>query len=313
MPLNVARYKAKQKETESGGDSGDIMRLKPGKNYVRIFKFRHTVTKRDFDLKLYRKGQNAPEIGSVVEELARPYEVHLISGTSPINCFLNKKDCEHCEEAKDLLREGSKQAGRQLRAQERNAMNVVDMNNSKEGMKRLDLSPQPYGGVLEQYFSKIEDGVEEDDIFGCNGRDFIIEYNKGSADVSKIYGVTIRDKERSDKLPEGLQAKTKDFYRAKYLDPQDAPPVDEDTTTKEDGDKCPWEDKPKEQPKSAEKLKDEPSRDRPESLIGCTIEFDDGGKSLMAKIREWDGSQWKALDENGEAWAFDRTEKFIIK
>jgi hypothetical protein len=337
MPLNRDRLRQRQRETESG-DSGNVKRIKDGKNFVRIFRYKHIVTERDFDLKLYRKNaKGAPKVGEEVEEIARLFYVHLIAGVSPINCMLKRSECEQCQEATSIGASGDAQGARRLRAQERNAINVVDMDNPKDGMKRIDLGPQAFNRLLEQYFDKVDDGIEDDELFGCKGRDFIINYNK-SADPDKKYTVSIRDKERSDELPEALSSKVLDMHKVRSLDPQDAPPVD-DKKYKTAEDQCNAEQDKQDLPFDKEtrdgitktgpdtegKINDAVKKldahsqsvsadESPKIEVGKTrIEFDDGeGNKIQALVESFDGKQYVCRDEKGEPWGIDQTEPYTV-
>jgi len=316
MALNLARYKAKHKEASETGTGGRSLRLKNGKNYLRIFKFQHKVVDRDFAMKLYNRGaEGAPAVGDVVEEISRPYFAHFMKGTAPQNCYLKTANCDHCQEANELKRSGDemdKRSGRQLGRSERNAMNVVDMNNLEAGIQRFDASRQPWAGILAQYISKAEDGAQDDDIFGCNGRDFVIDYDK-NADVSKIYTVTIRDKERCEKLDPKFEDKVVDLFRNHELDPVDAPPVGEEAPTpKQETARKPADPPPppkEEEPsKDDPKLKDLKDEKAPGDLTGKLVSFKNDGKDVQAMCESQSGTVLKVRADNGELWEVDVNE-----
>lgn len=314
MGLNLARLNEKR-QAPTPADNIEVMRLKPGKNYIRIFKFRHVVTERDFELKLYKKGTpTSPKAGDVVEEIARTYYTHLMSGQAPSMCFINRANCEYCQESKQLAKENEVRASKQLRAQERNAINVINMEDPKGGMKKLDASSSTYRGIIDQYLLKAEDKIGEDEIFGCKGRDFIIEYNKGSDDPGKTYIVSIRDKERSEVLDSNLQNKVIDFYNCNSLDPQDAPPRGEapkaDQTapsfTVEGGAKNEAPLPPKKGPVKVEPEK--PIDKTPKIKVGDTVSFNLEGKVVASVVKEINGSVFKVQTKDGQMWQLDNTE-----
>lgn len=336
MSLNHARYKAENKERENTTDSKNVMILKQGKNYIRVFKFKHTVTNRDFTLGLYKRGEiTSPKVGEVVEEIARPFRVHMMKGQKPIMCYLDKNKCDMCEAASDAMAENPKsESARMMRSSRRYALLVVNADKPEEGLKRMDLSDQPFSRLIEQYQSKMEDGVDEDSIFGPRGRDFIVNWNK-EADVDKRYMVTIRDKEICKTIePEG---KVWDLFDDSSLDPQDAPPKAGQPDRDEDGRELPWnaKDEPAPNPKEAlaqaekkneevrKKYEEPPQKPKkledkkpsgPETLVGKKVKFDNGEGIIVTAIVEQDkGSTFVARStSDGKAWELDKTEKFDV-
>ena len=327
MALNADRYRkdVESKGSGSGNSNDPTLKLQQriketGKTYWRIFKFNHKVTERDYTIGLYRKGdKTAPAINSVSEEISRRMQVHFRSGGgSPVSCFINRANCELCQEAKALRAEGNanKRAANMVDRQDRMILNVVNMNEPEKGMVRLDLSQMPYAGILTQYFSKLEDGATDEDIFGCNGRDFIIEYNKETSDINKKYIVTLRDKERCKQLPAELQSKVIDYYQITAMDPQDAPPVEQ----KEAHDKMPWEDEngnkketpekePVKTPAGKKPLEDKPTGPKK----GSKIFFMDGETRIEGTIDSLETTgKAVVIDGNGDKWGLDKTEYTLV-
>jgi len=247
VAINTKRYKKRQEE--SSGNNADIFKIMKGKNYVRIFTMNHKVTERDFETLAFDKDDDeAPKIGTKTDEISRKHRVHIFKGQAPKNCFADTSKCPYCTEAKEMRDEGDDQGARKVSAQTRDAINVVDMKKPKDGMKRLDASPQTLGGIISQVRALLEDEVEESSIFGCQGRDFIITYDKDAPIASK-YTVALRDSSKSDALDEDYNDKVVNFYLDGDLDPQDVEKLETEETEPEEA----------EPEGDTEGLKDEPA------------------------------------------------------
>lgn len=326
MALNIGRMKEKQSPQAGGGfDKESVFRFQPGKNHIRIFKFRHVVNDRDFSVKNYTRGSGfTPKVGEVVEEICRPYWVHLMKGTQPVNCFMSRNLCERCREAQEMDKTDPK-AAKMLRASKRFNMNVVNMDDIKGGMKILSASPMVYDGIMAEFLSKLEDGATEDEIFGANGRDFVVTYNKNSVSVNQTYVVSMRDKDKSIKLDNTLQYKVKDLMLDFNCDPQDAPPVPDEGLPIADQESPGFTQeaqeakKPaapatettkarleKQGPKKISNLKDTPKPG--EYKVGDTVSFTNEGASVSCTIESIDGSLYNVRDEQGQIWQLDKTE-----
>lgn len=211
MALNKRRLARSQQSTRGGG--GDFMRLKDGKNTVRIFSFPHTVTKNDFTRGIYKE-KDEIEVGDKFDEIEREVPRHFTED-GVVNC--PGANCRWCVEAAELLASPDKadqKAGKKLQASRHFYVNAVDVDNVEAGMQIGQFPSSVFNAIL----TYITDPEYGESILGCKGRDFIIDRDSNES-PQNMYKTRIRDKERCEELDEDLQSQVRDMFTMKVLEP----------------------------------------------------------------------------------------------
>lgn len=217
MAIDIERERRKQAEIKKRASFS--WKPEKGENIVRVFKFSHKVTKEDVKAGLFPKES------------------------------LDKKIEDWDREVLQVFRGEGKDKGKESY---KYALNMVDMSTTDE--KKIDvwLAPRSVREAIAAYLADEDYG---EDIFGCEGRDFKIIYDKNEA-PNKMYKTTIRDEKHCKELDEDLTEQVKDFYDAevyaKYNSSAETPtketPAEDDTEVEEE----PVVEKPKKKKAEAE-------------------------------------------------------------
>jgi hypothetical protein len=271
MALNKKRMERSKKQ--STNKQSDFSRLEEGRNYMRVFPFRHEVTESDIG-KFYKEGE--AEVGETYDEVERLVPVHF-TDDGLVNCVASKCHCPWCSEADELLNSPDgkdKKMGKQLSARKRYFVNAV--MNGNDSMSVVQLPSIVFNAVIN-YILDPEFGEE---ILGCNGRDFIIDRDK-SEQPSKMYDVRIRDHKRCDKLDESLADGVVDLFRMPVLEPGWSSNGDLNMIDDSDNEDKKSDDEPTGKDKSTGK--DKPSRNKAKKQKDeneFKDENEDGGEKL---------------------------------
>jgi len=193
MPLDMNKIKRSKEATARGG-GGNYFKCQNGKNRIRVFPFDHKVTKADIKNKLFKKDK----LGKTVTELDRP--VSRAFGISKDKLPVLLRTDADVAKAKALLPKDNRISNAFF-------INVVDTNDVEGGMREFSAPKTVYHGIL----GFVLDEEYGEDILGPEGRDFIIEFDKGQH-ASSMYSVHLRKEGKSEELPESLLKDTKDFY-----------------------------------------------------------------------------------------------------
>ena len=258
MALNLERYHDKAAQVARG--SGDFYRLQDGKNVLRVFTFKHKVTKRDFTLGSYVEGSpHAPKVGSTAEELDRECHVHF-TDDGPVNCS-REPDCEICQESAEFQaskRKADQDIGRRMGARRQYNVNAVDMADPTGGMKIVALPPSVYSDILA-FLTSGEYDVEE--LFGAKGRDLVIirDSKKSPADM---YKVQLRDADKSKGLVKKAGDGVVDLFDMRSLDPGYVKGEDDDEEPEEE--EVEEEEAEEEEAEKEEEFEDEESEEEDE-------------------------------------------------
>lgn len=312
--LNPERLKEREDSLQQGGK---FNRLKDGKNVLRIFAFPHKVTQEDYQRGVYKKGSPyAPKVGDTVSEVDRRRVSHFIDES---NYPCEGTGCEHCAAAAKIR---DPKARRQASARQQFEVNAIDPGDRDAGVQVWTLPTSAYRDILA-FVNSGEYDIDE--LFGPNGRDFIIKRDKNKPPAN-MYEVLLRDAAKCEKLDAELQDQVVDLIQ----DSTDhAGDVDEDDDKKDDGDD---EDDKKSKGKKGDdgddddakkgddeddgdkkagakktggakkKPKDE-DEDDAKPKVGAKVKFtgEDGSK-VKGTIVSVDGDIYKVKDSAGEEW-----------
>ena len=211
--LHTGRYTERQQQINTRGNFG---RFQDGKTAIRIFTFEHTVTERDFELHIYeRKSPNAPKIGDRVREIDRMVVKHFLDD-GVIVC--SGKGCDVCREARELSQSRGKQDqkyGKSISGRKQFVVNAVDIGDVEAGMREWSLPQMVYNDVLALV---IGGEIAEDDLFGCRGRDIVVQRNS-KLPPAQMYKSIVRDAAKCEELPAELDDAVKDLNENVALDP----------------------------------------------------------------------------------------------
>ena len=207
--LNLEKYK-KQKAELGRSNNATSWRAQPGtENVIRVFMFEHKVTKEDVTLKLYNKD----EIGTTQKELSRMGMFHYNLNSNPkIPTHTNPEIQKVYQEVSKRKDPKSKALADKIKPNKKYFLNVVDLNDIDGGMKIFPASKTVYDAILK--YLTDEDYGEE--CFGCNGRNFKIEYDD-KAKGSDMYSVLIGNEKNSKPLPSDLEKQVSDLYDPKIF------------------------------------------------------------------------------------------------
>ena len=198
MALNMDRIKQKQQAMKREGSS--YWRPEDGgKNQIRVFKFGHKVTKEEAEAGLF----SAKEVGKITEDIDRvvtrqyglhPENIPMVSTERSLDLYaeIKKKDAE---------------LAKQIRPSKAYFLNIVD---TLDPQKKVVLYGAPKT-VFNDIIKYITDPEYGEEVLGCNGDDFIIEYNS-KAPPTEMYSTRLRKSGTSEKLPSGLEKQVVDLY-----------------------------------------------------------------------------------------------------
>ncbi len=222
MALNVSYYQNRQAEIQTSG--GKFLKLKNGKNTLRVFTFEHTVTEADYANGVFRKNDiNAPKIGSVIEHLESHQRLHFQDKKS-VPC--EGPGCELCKEASRLMASSNKQEqelGKRLRAVDRYELNCVDTDNPDNGIQIATVPTSVFNRILDFL---VCGEYEPEELFGVNGRDMIITRDS-KATPDKMYQVMLRDGKKSAPLDEELIEDVQDLLNPEGNDEHPEDPLED--------------------------------------------------------------------------------------
>jgi len=210
MGLNISKLRDKQMETSKS--SGNFFRCSNGKNLIRIFKFKHEVTKADVAAGYFKK----EDIGEEVEELDRPISLHYnYSADSKRPVVSNRRVMREYQALAKSSDEGELKRAEDIRPSKKYFLNVVDVNDVDGGVKVYGATKGVYNAILEVLMDPEYGG--ENKLFGCNGLDFGIVYNKQAASPGEMYKVIPRAGGNSEKLSSDLAKQVVDLYDPENL------------------------------------------------------------------------------------------------
>jgi hypothetical protein len=210
MALNIQKLQDKQLETSKS--SGNFFRCSNGKNLIRIFKFKHEVTKADVVAGYFKK----EDIGDEVEELDRPITLHYnYSMESKKPVVSNHRVMKEYQALSRSSDESELKRAEEIRPSKKYFLNVVDVNDVDGGVKVFGATKGVYNAILEVLMDPEYGG--ENKLFGCNGLDFGIVYNKQAASPGGMYKVIPRAGGNSEKLSRDLEEQVVDLFDPENL------------------------------------------------------------------------------------------------
>ena len=196
MALNMEKIKQKQQELNKKG--GAFWRPSKGVNRIRVFKFQHKVTPDEVKVGAY----SPKEAGKTVEELNR--EVLLQFGIHP-----KKMPILATEESLEVYRElknKDKDTAATIRPSKVFFLNIVDVLNPEKQVVLYGAKKTVFAEILRY----LEDPDYGEEILGCKGDDFIVEYDP-TAPGASMYSVRIAKEGKSEVLPSSLEKDVKDL------------------------------------------------------------------------------------------------------
>jgi hypothetical protein len=310
MVIDLDRYRNKATRLASSYSGGEFQQLKDGKNVIRVFTFDHVVTQRDFERGLYAKG--TAKVGQTHTEIEREIKTHLSEGEKPLKCT-GKDTCERCLQIKEL-EQGSaadKKLAKRLAARNRFTVNAVSMDDDESAMKLFELPLAVYSAILN-YLNSGEYGAAE--LFGPEGRDFIIQRDSKANQPSKMYSVQLRDKNKCTDLPAEMQDSVIDLYDFALLDvTADASLFDpakieaEEREVKNNGKGKAEKATEKPAKEEKEKFGDKPAAGKAASDVGKDAYFEHEGKQYAGKISSVKGNTFE-VDTGDEVWELERND-----
>ena len=209
MSLDLDRIRKKQKAAQAKS-GGNYFKPQEGKNTIRVFAFSHKVTKNDVKAEHFGK----KFLGKRVTELDRPV----------MRVYINNRPV--------LLKGPNDPLAKKYKDDVGTAyfMNVVDTQQAEKKVVYYAAVKTVYNAILDT----ILDDDYGEDVLGCSGRDFIIQYYPEKEGASK-YRVTVRDEKKSSKLPSSLEKGVMDFYDEETYEKLGTPrPDDDDDDESED-------------------------------------------------------------------------------
>lgn len=210
MALNISKLRETQAETSKS--AGNFFRCSNGKNLIRVFKFKHEVTKADVAAGYFKK----EDIGDEVEELHRTITLHYnYSSDSKKPVVSNHRVMQEYYELAKSSDESELKRAEDIKPSKKYFLNVVDVNDVDGGVKVFGATKGVYNAILEVLMDPEYGG--ENKLFGVNGLDFGIVYNKQAASPGEMYKVIPRAAGNSEKLSKDLEKQVMDLYDPKNL------------------------------------------------------------------------------------------------
>jgi hypothetical protein len=197
---------------ETSKSSGNFFRCSNGKNLIRIFKFKHEVSKADVAAGYFKK----EDIGEEVEELDRPITLHYnYSSDSKKPVVSNRRVMKEYQQLVKSTDENDVKRAEDIKPSKKYFLNVVDINDIDGGVKVFGATKGVYNAILEILMDPEYGG--ENKLFGVNGLDFGIIYNKQAASPGDMYKTIPRAGGNSEKLSKDLEKQVVDLYDPKNL------------------------------------------------------------------------------------------------
>src|SRR3990167_1161933 len=210
MALNISKLRETQAETSKS--AGNFFRCSNGKNLIRVFKFKHEVTKADVAAGYFKK----EDIGDEVEELHRTITLHYnYSSDSKKPVVSNHRVMQEYYELAKSSDESELKRAEDIKPSKKYFLNGVDVNDVDGGVKVFGATKGVYNAILEVLMDPEYGG--ENKLFGVNGLDFGIIYNKQAASPGEMYKVIPRAGGNSEKMSKDLESQVVDLYDPKNL------------------------------------------------------------------------------------------------
>lgn len=199
MALDIPGLKKRQEEARA--NRGNFYKPVEGKNTVRVFTFKHKVTKADAKAGLFGKNM----IGKMTDDLLE----RVI--TRQFNIGGNRAPTVSTDATikqwQDLKKSKGEEAARSIAPRKAFILNIVD-TGSKDLKMRTFAAPASVFNAIVDFITDEEYGEE---MLGRKGRDFVITY-KPNASPSEMYTVAPRKEGKSPKLSSELEGQVKDLY-----------------------------------------------------------------------------------------------------
>lgn len=281
MALNTRRME--RSKNLAGSSGGAFLKLKNGKNTIRVFSFAHEAVEADFTRGLYKKSDGI-KVGEEFDEVERVCWQHF-SEEGVDNC--PRINCDTCASSDEYMASKDKsdqKLGKDMRASKRFYVNVVNLDEIDKGVQICPLPASVFNVILEY----IMDPEYGEDVLGCKGRDFMIQRDT-SLEPSKMYMVKLRDANRCEELDEDLQSKAIDLFQMTSLDAGYAPEASE---------KAPAPSKGKEKAAPTTKAKAKPDPEDDEDDAPTPLELKKEKEKAAAKSK--DKAEDKALAQDND-------------
>jgi hypothetical protein len=212
MPFNRARHRrAAESAKRRRASTGRFLKLKDDTNRVRLFPFDHVVNEFDVHLGRYNKAdlKEGADVGTTQQEIYCEFSKHFLGKSGHVICT-GDAGCPVCEDAKQVaVEEGNKsERASSLKARSRYVFNAVDTDAPDLKMQVLEVPTTVWEEILENLN---DPELEEDELLGCTGRDFVIKRDP-DAPPAKMYTVRLREPKRCKELPASLLAGVADLY-----------------------------------------------------------------------------------------------------
>jgi hypothetical protein len=200
MGLDLAGIRKRQNEARGG------KYWKPtsgSKNHVRVFKFSHLVTEDDVTAGLFTK----EKVGKSVDDFDRPVTLVYGTGESKKPVLATKEHHARYEKLAGSKKKEDRELADKIKPRRQGLLNIVDTDTRPFKMQLWQAPP----GVVADLFEKVCDSDYGEAILGAEGRDYTVDYDK-TRPAAKMYSISVRDQDKSPKLPAELAAKVIDFY-----------------------------------------------------------------------------------------------------
>ena len=195
MALDIPGLKKRQEAARA--NRGNFWKPIEGKNTIRVFTFKHKVTKADIKAGLFGKAQE----GKTVEELERIITRQWIDRKPIISTDATIKKWQELKKTK------GEQAARDIAPRKAFMLNVVDTGGKEIKMSTWAAPASVFNAIVDL----ITDEEFGEEMLGRKGRDFVISF-KPNASPGEMYNVVPRKEGKSPKLSSELEAQVKDLY-----------------------------------------------------------------------------------------------------
>lgn len=204
MPLNASREREKQASLKSGGtDRGKFWKPENGDgNRIRVMPFDHKVTKEDVAKKLYPK----EDLGKTITEWVFPYKVHF--GLIAENRKIPVLSTPEIMEAYIELLAQDEAAAKEVKPQNKFAMNIVDMNHPENGVQIWHAGKM----VREEIGKYVVDEEYGESVLGIKGVDWKIIYNANAKSPKDYYQIIIQPEKSSKVMKPAIEETVLDLF-----------------------------------------------------------------------------------------------------
>jgi hypothetical protein len=213
--VTLNRSRGRRVKAEAGFTGGGFWKPTSGRNVVRVFMFEHVVTEDDFENRLYLPEE--AEVGQTSGEWVYEGAVHF-GGGDMMNC--SGRDCPRCKLRKELMQElgSDDKRVKDLKPSRRFYMNAVPVNEKSPQMAIWGAPQTVYEAIASIIFDPDYEDVIEEEVFGYEGRDFIVEYDP-SETPANMYQVKLRDANRCVELDSDTVGEPQDLFAVEVLQP----------------------------------------------------------------------------------------------